>query len=481
MFDLNEPPTGEEEDNDGVVCSLPQKALPLENHHPSNVLAVSAPSQGLLNNNAFSHASSVSGFQPFIRNKANGSESTELDQKRVGEQDQWVGSLSKTSEVEEARLPARLVSDVADGLVEREEGEWSDGEGRTSAKGPGFLHESESVQRPGSLCEQGKSDQGPGCLHEEGEVLGGQEIIGCGENTSCNGKIPHGARANDISNTFTGLDLRSNDSKSNNDSNLDVVAKQDSFFNAKEEPNTVLKQKEVKGIEASYALKCANNPGKRKIDQHKEAMLGKKRNRQTMFLNLEDVKLAASMKNLTPRKNLSSSATTRSVREVRGGPTPAERIAEKPNQLPFTDQKRADVSASEAGPSVENGYFRPDFNGDSDAGLLGKPKRQGNDVDLPSGVSLAPIPRQNSWKHPLDMRLPKNSQVSNKKPGSINQCSLDPKLGGKKHVPSKKQTAINTSYQDTSVERLIREVTNEKFWHHPGEYFGMIIFTTSYH
>lgn len=25
-----------------------------------------------------------------------------------------------------------------------------------------------------------------------------------------------------------------------------------------------------------------------------------------------------------------------------------------------------------------------------------------------------------------------------------------------------------TQYQDTSVERLIREVTSDKFWHHPG-------------
>lgn len=464
LFDLNEPPIGEDEDNDGVVCSQPQKAFPLANHHPSNVLAASAPSQGILNNNAFSHASSVSGFQPFIRNKANGSESCDVDQKRVGEPDLKVGSLSKSSEGEEVRPPARISSDVADGMVEREEGEWSDGEVSARAQGPGCLQ------------EEGKIAQGPGCLHEEGKVSRGQEITGTGENTSCNGKISHSARANNIDDTFTGVDFKNNDSKSSNDQNLEVVAKQDSSVNVLEEPNIVLKQKEVKGIEASYALKCANAPGKRKIDQHKEAMLGKKRNRQTMFLNLEDVKQASSMKNLTPRKNFSSSTTTRSVRELRSGPTPAERIAEKPTQLPSKDHKRADISSSEAGPSIENGDCRPGFNGDSDAGLLGKPKRQYNDVDLPSGVSLAPVPRQNSWKQPVDMR-PKNSLVSNKKPALINLPSLDSKLGSKKHLPTKKQTANNTSYQDTSVERLIREVTNEKFWHHPGEYFVMVIFS----
>ncbi|XLS66227.1 hypothetical protein HN51_026201 [Arachis hypogaea] len=31
----------------------------------------------------------------------------------------------------------------------------------------------------------------------------------------------------------------------------------------------------------------------------------------------------------------------------------------------------------------------------------------------------------------------------------------------------KKQTPVNIQPQDTSVEPLIREVTSEKFWHHP--------------
>ncbi|GMI83180.1 hypothetical protein like AT4G30100 [Hibiscus trionum] len=44
---------------------------------------------------------------------------------------------------------------------------------------------------------------------------------------------------------------------------------------------------------------------------------------------------------------------------------------------------------------------------------------------------------------------------------------MDTKMVNKKHLPSKKTTAITSSYQDTSVERFIREVTNERFWHHP--------------
>ncbi|RYR38944.1 hypothetical protein Ahy_A09g044296 [Arachis hypogaea] len=45
--------------------------------------------------------------------------------------------------------------------------------------------------------------------------------------------------------------------------------------------------------------------------------------------------------------------------------------------------------------------------------------------------------------------------------------SNDVKVGNKKHAPMKKQTPISIQPQDTSVERLIRDVTSEKFWHHP--------------
>ncbi|KAK9270871.1 hypothetical protein L1049_026457 [Liquidambar formosana] len=55
-----------------------------------------------------------------------------------------------------------------------------------------------------------------------------------------------------------------------------------------------------------------------------------------------------------------------------------------------------------------------------------------------------------------------------RKPALNSQTSMDPKLGNKKNPP-KKQIVSIPQYQDTSVERLIREVTNEKFWHHPEE------------
>ncbi|WP_455403064.1 hypothetical protein, partial [Streptomyces bambusae] len=62
------------------------------------------------------------------------------------------------------------------------------------------------------------------------------------------------------------------------------------------------RQMEIRDNETSHMLKASNNVGKRKIDQHKEAMLGKKRNRQTMLINIDEVKQAGAIKNATPRR-----------------------------------------------------------------------------------------------------------------------------------------------------------------------------------
>ncbi|XP_025623504.1 uncharacterized protein [Arachis hypogaea] len=58
---------------------------------------------------------------------------------------------------------------------------------------------------------------------------------------------------------------------------------------------------------------------------------------------------------------------------------------------------------------------------------------------------------------------------SSRKLGQTGQSSNfnDVKVGNKKHAPMKKQTPVIIKLKDTSVECLIREVTSEKFWHHP--------------
>ncbi|XP_030548808.1 uncharacterized ATP-dependent helicase C29A10.10c-like [Rhodamnia argentea] len=451
MFDLNEPPPGDDE-NDTVNSMLPQKALPSSNPHSSTVLASSVVPQRIVNNNAFSHASSVSGFQPFVRPKA-AHMLGRVEQKNAGDRNCNVASSSKLSDAAEKNPVSLLVSDsVAGRNVEREEGEWSDDDG------------SADPHRSSSLHEPGKASRGKGTSELEDTNASGlvNEIV------SCNGKISESGGVENSASAPTGLNLHPNDSESNDSHNVEGNAKIDTYNGVQEEDISGTKQKEVKGIEASYALKCANNPGKRKMDQHKEAMLGKKRNRQTMFLNLEDVKQAGQMKTSTPRRlNFSSTTSTRSAKETRTIPPPPERVVEKLGQSISKDLKRLDVSAIEGGNTAEQSDSKSECNGDVDGGVLAKPKKMINSNDPSAEVSQPS--RQSSWKQPMDLRQPKSSPLPSKKPGLISQISLDLKSMNKKHLAPKKQTIINSTYQDTSVERLIREVTNEKFWQQPGE------------
>uniref|UniRef100_A0A0A9DB02 Uncharacterized protein n=1 Tax=Arundo donax TaxID=35708 RepID=A0A0A9DB02_ARUDO len=81
LFDLNKPLENAEEDSavvaqeasavapqeDVLVASQHQKPLPVPTAYPSNLFqpGEGLQLQGILNNNAFKHASSGSGFQPF--------------------------------------------------------------------------------------------------------------------------------------------------------------------------------------------------------------------------------------------------------------------------------------------------------------------------------------------------------------------------------------------------------------------------------
>ncbi|KAE9468048.1 hypothetical protein C3L33_00037, partial [Rhododendron williamsianum] len=237
---------------------------------------------------------------------------------------------------------------------------------------------------------------------------------------------------NDLSSL--GLDPDTNNRKSSNSQNPEGNCKGDMSMDGQEELGFVPKQREVKGTEASHALKCANNSGKRpRFDQQKEVMLGKKRNRQTMFLKLDDIKQAGPIKTSTPRRQtFPAPVTIRTVKESRNIPPPAERNGEKQSHPMNKDPKQVDLSCSEGNTFAE------------------------------SNDSIMNI----SWKQPTDSRQLKNAQVSSRKPALISQGSTDAKLGTKK-LPSKKQTTVSTPYQDTSVERLLREVTSENFWHHP--------------
>ncbi|KAL4604072.1 hypothetical protein ACB092_10G167600 [Castanea dentata] len=452
LFDLNEPPA-EDNESDSVFCFQPQKTLPSVNPNTADLVAASTSTQRIQNNHAFSHASSVSGFQPFIRPKSIDGPEMGAEQKRVGDQNPRSTSLSKSSNDEEMRASSSLVQGSAEApSVEREEGEWSDAEGSADAFGNNSL----------SAVTKASQEQGTS------EVRDLFASSGPADNRSSGVKMSQSTKDENSSHASLGLDPDHNDQKVINGRNPDGNAKGEASFDGQEESSLVPKQREVKGIEATHARKFANNLGKRKIDQKREEMLGKKRNRQTMFLNLEDVKQAGPIKTSTPRRqNFPPPITTRTIKEVRNAPPASERIGEKQTQPMTRDQKQVDISCNEGATSLESTEPKSECNGDMNSGLLGRPRRLNSDTDISAEGSLPPIPRQSSWKQPTDLRQPKSFQVSNRKPALISQNSMDPKLGNKKALPPKKQTAISTPYQDTSVERLIREVTNEKFWHRP--------------
>ncbi|GLT64295.1 hypothetical protein SLA2020_367990 [Shorea laevis] len=138
LFDLNEPPV-EDNESDGVFSFQPQKMHPSMNPNTADLVTASTAPQRIINNHAFSHASSLSGFQPFIRPKS--AYGPEMGA-GAGDQNPKSISLSKSSNDEEMRASPSLVQGSAEASsVEREEGEWSDAEGSADAYGNSSLSE----------------------------------------------------------------------------------------------------------------------------------------------------------------------------------------------------------------------------------------------------------------------------------------------------------------------------------------------------
>ncbi|XP_025639454.1 helicase sen1 isoform X4 [Arachis duranensis] len=374
-----------------------------------------------------------------------------------GAEEQDTNASSKSGKEDDLKvMDSRILSSTTAQSTEREEGEWSDDEVSADVNGSHNLLQQSQVSQ--EQTTSGMVDGG-GVASESksGNITS--------ESKSGNTKGPDSTIDEKSSRASVGLESNSTEQKSNIVPNSDGSIKSEASNDAQEEPSLIPKQKEVKGIEASHALRCANNPGKRKIDQRKEEMLGKKRNRQTMFLNLEDVKQAGPMKSSTPRRqNFSSPIITRTVKEVRNVAAQVERVGAA------KDQKQVETSFAEGGIHADLHEPKSDSNGDN-SGPLGRSRRLNSETEPPAEVNLPPIPRQGSWKQPTDSRQQKNVLGSSRKLGQTGQSSNsnDVKVGNKKHAPMKKQTPVSIQPQDTSVERLIREVTSEKFWHHPEE------------
>ncbi|KAK4428500.1 putative ATP-dependent helicase C29A10.10c [Sesamum alatum] len=440
LFDLNEPPAENEDDNDAGVCFQPQRAIPSSSTAPVSLFVASAGPQGIVNNHAFSHASAVSGFQPFVRSKVIQGSDSSAEKRSSSDMLATFSSSPQLSNGQDIKTATNLQpgGPVDTQAIEKEEGEWSDAEGSVDAYRRSVIHEDSSGTSDKQVLEKGAV-----------EMMGTNVPAGGVENISLN----PGDVKNENDGPVFGPSPETNDKKC------------DTSINGQEDAAPVQKQREVRGVEANHALKCANNLGKRpKLDQQKEAMLGKKRSRQTMLINIEDVKQAGALKTSTPRRQIPPPTITRTVKEARPTLPSAER-GDKQTQPLVRDAKQADVAINDGNSFMESNECKSESNGDNSSGHFGPPRRLNNPTDVSSEGQAAPVPRQSSWKPPPDTRQLKNSQFPGRKQ-AISQSLNDPKLAAKK-LPSKKQTFTSNQYQDTSVERLLREVTNEKFWHHP--------------
>lgn len=508
LFDLNEPATEDDEESDGVFCFQPQRAVP-STTHTFDLFKTSNSPRRIINNNAFSHASSVSGFQPFVRSKGVHTSETNEDQKKKIEKEEGEWSDAEGSSVHEKSASAhdddksevkpmtvlvdQRVSSVAsvvstssdahhmkvenrnlggpdaggNSMPEKSTSSYDDGKSVVKPMTVLVDHKVSSVAaviNTSSVINKMKDENGNhGSLGLDAggssvpdkstsaydddkstvkpiAVLVDQKVsnVAAVVNTSSSSNVSE-MKDENSNNGCLGLDVDSVDRKSSDSQEGSMVAP---------------KQKEIKGVEAIHALKIANNPGKRpKFDQQREAMLGKKRSRQTMFLNLEDVKQAGALKTLMPRRqNFPPPVNSRIVKD-------------KQIQPPITkDAKQVDQSCNESSSSYADSCDNKSEcnNGDMNSGILGRPKRSISGTDLAAEDKSVINQRQSVLKQT------KNAQSPGKKTGLISQNSIDPKATGGKKLPSKKPSTVPTQYQDTSVERLLREVTNEKFWQHPG-------------
>uniref|UniRef100_A0A7N0V5N1 Uncharacterized protein n=1 Tax=Kalanchoe fedtschenkoi TaxID=63787 RepID=A0A7N0V5N1_KALFE len=440
LFDLNEPPVDDELADEDLGYLQPQKAIPSIPPSTSDLLPIITGPSAIVNNHAFYHASSVSGFQPFVRPKNLDTSTSSVEPKgseEVNISPVPTSQLSNGGDVKPE--PPAEINSAGGQSAEKEEGEWSDAEGLLDAAVSTSVHEQ-------SMSSNDRPTQENGV-----DALRANKIADEEKN-----------------NALSAVDSGQEELKSNNN-NLEGTSKGDVSMDGQEEQSSVRMQREVKGVEASHALRCANNLGnKNKLDHQKEAMLGKKRSRQTMFLKLEDVKQAGPLKSSTPRRqNLPSPIVSRIVRQNQNASNGSEVNGEKLSQPPTKIQKIADRTGDESSTNVDSSDSITECDGGSSSGLSTRHKRRNSSSDMLPEVQPPLSLRQGSVKHLSDAKQLKNSQVSNKKT-TTSQNSVDNKLTNKK-LPPKKPITSNIVYQDTSVERLIREVTNNNFWHHPEE------------
>lgn len=433
LFDLNEPPSEEEINEPAVIAAcVPKKSLPTLNPHTSNLLPSLEECPRIVNNHAFSHAVSGSGFQPFVRHHSS------RDSTNMKEEDSVALSQGSAPEAAANRFDVDKVVEIAgmkeEQSVEKEEGEWSDMEGNADV-------------------DVSKWNKG----QEKAIENGPDEVILDMNNDSV---VPSSSNDGALDTT---KDAKVSDSSFKGDTLSDI----------QEEVSGAIKRKEVRGIEATHALRLANhNPSKRaKYDEEKEQKLGKlgKTRPKTILVGMEDVKNNCSMKTPSQRRQSSFSSTTitRTMKDTSKSSPVIERAVERPGQSAPKDQKQQSESRSEVSNTAEFSEHKTEPNGDVNPAPQSRSKKinssESSQEHLPSNSRPGP------WKQSVDSRQYKTSTVSSRKQTVTTLEIADAKLGNKRPLPSKKQNLNGQQYHDTSVERLLREVTNEQFWHHPEE------------
>ncbi|XP_052134449.1 uncharacterized protein LOC127753031 [Oryza glaberrima] len=441
LFDLNELPTEAEEEEAAVVVSQPQKTLPVPTAGPSLFPQQEVTQlQGILNNNAFKHAPSGSGFQPFVRSK-----DSQITKEPIKAEDNLNASVASTSMLTNYSSDgvAKMIgsSNQVSQAVEREEGEWSDADVASDTAGSSVSNKEELAGTATTQVKRDSQESEPTAV-KSGNMIKDEAAAEPSDTEMMD--VPKDPVVRGPTGLESTKNLENKGNQLGDDSDLSN------------------KSKDVRGVEANYALKFASNPSKRpKLDEHKEAMLGKKRARQTVFINVEDAKQAGTMKTSTPRRQSSFPApiVTRTVKEAfRSGGGIAERAAERQSQPTIRDQRQSEMLGSERSNSADPIDQISESNGDAETGSQGRPKKM-NAEEAPADGYQQPMPRQL-----------KGRQISSQRSVVTGQNTVDQKPVNKRSLVSKKQTpANNMQYQDTSVERLIREVTSDKFWHNPEE------------
>ena len=481
LFDLNELPAEADDEAAGVVpqepaavtqeaavsvsqeaaivVSQPQKSLPVPTTYAPSLFqpGEGSQSQGILNNNAFKHASIGSGFQPFVRSKDSNN-----TKESIKAEDNMNSSMACSSmvanHITDNAAPKTEPGNQVSHVVEREEGEWSDADVISENAGSSVSNKDESV---GTASTHVKKE----CQDSEPHLIKSGDVTKDDTAAECSDAEMTDASKDQVLRGTTGLDSMPNLECKGNQPGDDLDA--------------CNRPKDVKGVEANYALKFASNPAKRpKLNEHKEAMLGKKRARQTVFINVEDAKQAGTMKTSTPRRQSSFPApiVTRTVKEA--SRAAGEKAAEKQNQQAIRE-RQSEMMGSERSNSADPSDQHAESNGDAEIGPQGRSKKMNAEEPYSDGYQQ-PVQRQASLKQSMDLKQPKGRPFSSQRTAA-GQNTADQKPASKRSIISKKQTfANNMQYQDSSVERLIREVTNDKFWHNPGCFFIIMFLLVVY-